>query len=354
MSKKLMQHYLNLVMAGILAAALLGGCGSQPREGSGEISSSSPTRSEASESVIPSQSLDSREVVDPFDNFELVYFETAEEAPVILGGENILKAAGIGGNYSLSPEEKETEERRQEADNERYRDHTILLLTGRLPSLHAEIINTHEKKIVSYIIYRNSDAPADNPVPASQGEVITIKAKTDYKKRYRLSSEEKTVTVGSVARYLSFSPDDSEENDKIWQVTKAAHEADPIRIGATTSLDVSYSFADSSAIIAMDYPELEIISWESVTPLGVVVRCNLHNWKDLRNCYSDPVDLMGHYAVLSSSCLVEHADGTLSVEPYPNQSRFTVQLFSTENTMLDWFESQNVRTEYIMPIDEKN
>ena len=104
------------------------------------------------------------------------------------------------------------------------------------------------------------------------------------------------------ARYLSFSPDDPEENEKIWRTTKAAHEADPIRIGATTSLDVSYSFADSAAIIAMDYPELEIISWEFVTPLGVVVRCSLHGWKDLRNCYSDPVDLMGHYAILSSSC----------------------------------------------------
>ena len=354
MSIKLAKKNLNLITAGILAATLLGGCGSQPQGSVGRMHPYSSTQSAASGNGISSQSQDTRKVVDPFEDFEMVYFETNEEVPVILGGKNILKVIGNGENYSLSPEEKEAEVRKQEEDTERYKDRTVLLLTGRIPDLHAKIINTHEEKIVYYTVFRNSDASADNPDPATQGEVITIQAKTDYKKRYRLSREEKTVTVENVARYLSFSADAPEENHKIWRATKAAHESEPIRIGATTCLDGSYSFADSSAIIAMDYPELEIISWESVTPLGVVVRCNLHNWKDLRNHYSDPVDLMGHYAVLSSSCLVEHADGTLSAEPYPNQSRFAVQLFSTENTLLDWFESQNVRTEYIMPIDEKN
>ena len=354
MNKKLTKKHLNLVMASMLAATLLGGCGSQPEGSVGRIHPYSSTQSAASGSGISSQSQDTRKVVDPFEDFEMVYFETNEDVPVILGGENILKVIGNGENYSISPEEKEAEVRKQEEDTERYKDRTILLLTGRIPDLHAKIINTHEEKIVYYTVFRNSDASADNPDPAPQGEVITIQAKTDYKKRYRLSREEKTVTVENVARYLSFSADAPEENHKIWRATKAAHESEPIRIGATTCLDGSYYFADSSAIIAMDYPELEINSWESVTPLGVVVRCSLHGWKDLRNRYSDPVDLIGHYAVLSSSCLVEHADGTLSAEPYPNQSRFTVQLFSTENAMLDWFESQNVRTEYIMSVNEKD
>ena len=351
MNKKLTKKHMNLVMTGMLMAALLGGCGSQPQGGVGRTHPYSYTRLAASESDRSSQSQDTREVVDPFEDFEIVYFENAEDVPVILGGENIL---GNGDNYAISPEEKEAEMRKQEADNDRYKDRTILLLIGRIPDLRAKIINTHEEKIVYYTVFRNSDAQTGSPDPASRGEVITIQAKTDYKKRYRLSSEEKTVTVENVARYMSFSADDPEENIKIWRTTKAAHESEPIRIDAVTSLDGSYYFADSSAIIAMDYPELEINSWESVTPLGVVVRCNIHGWKDERNRYSDPVDLMGHYAVISSSCLVEHADGTLSVEPYPNQSRFAVQLFSTESTMLDWFEHQNVRAEYILPITEKS
>ena len=354
MSIKLAKKNLNLVIAGMLAATLLGGCGSQPQGSVGRMHPYFSTQSAASGSGISSQSQDTRKVVDPFEDFEMVYFETNEDVPVILGGENILKVIGNGENYSLRPEEKEAEVRKQEEDTERYKDRTILLLTGRIPELRAKIIDTHEEKIVYYTIFRNSDVHADSPDPASRGEVITIQAKTDYKKRYRLSREEKTVTVENVARYLSFSADAPEENHKIWRATKAAHESEPIRIGATTCLDGSYYFADSSAIIAMDYPELEILSWESVSPLGVVVRCNVHGWKDVRNRYSDPVDLTGHYAVISSSCLVEHADGTLSVEPYPNQNRFAVQLFSTENAMLDWFESQNVRTEYIMSVNEKD
>ena len=336
---------MSSIVVGTFAVMLLGGCGGASASPDVDIVVSPVISQER-----PAQ--DARIALDPFADFEVVYFEDKGSLPVILGGKDILQTNTGGENYGLSNEEKEAELAKQEADRNRYGERVICLMTGCSPKLSMKVIDTHEKKLpVTYVIHHLAKGRT-NANEEDGGEVaVEARLEGEDKNRYRLEKDSRNVKIEGVSRYVAYDPERPEEIEKIWKALKASHEEQPVTLLMGVPLDEWEAYTDTEAFLSETYPELEIRSWEAVTPIGVIVRCDVKNWA------KGSVNLEDHYAVLdffkAHQSIIERADGDVIVDRRPvseGGAGYSLCLFSTEEKLSAYMAKRNINQDYILKI----